>query len=147
MALARIDTPDAAAAIAALLSKRISPALVEAAVASADTRVSGSLLTWLNRNPTDVQVRLALVRALGILAKQTMPGLVATLRSQLEYPDPNVRVAAAEALARLRAEAAADDLRACRWDFDGAVRRACKQAVRRLARTQQGWMPKMPRAF
>ncbi|MCD6498495.1 MAG: HEAT repeat domain-containing protein [Deltaproteobacteria bacterium] len=147
LALAHIGTPEAAATIRRALAKWASPSLVEAAARSKDTGSTQMLLTWLNRDPTNRAVRIALVRALGTLGTNQIPGLVATIRSQLEYPDPDVRVAAAQSLANLAAREAKGDLRACRRDFDGAVRRACKQALAHLARKDRGGMPKKPKAF
>ena len=89
------------------------------------------------QGPTRAPFRVAVIQA---LARLGHPGgrVVLRLREALEHPDPTVRLAAAQALARLGDGRALGALAVCGEDYYGVVRRACRRAAAAIARRAGG---------
>lgn len=101
--------------------------LIEAFAVLADPRAEKVLLAVLREDHSRLQVgqRLAVLEGLEKLATKAA---VDKLVSELEHPEPALRLAAARILARVGDRRALDPLAACAEDFYRVVRRSCVAA-------------------
>jgi HEAT repeat protein len=132
-ALGETGTPEALVPLGLLLEGPAPGAAATAIAAVGDAAGAEPLLAHLARK--DAPGRVETLEALAQLASRNAgPALEAELLSET----PDVRIAAARAIGRLKYEPASHRLEALRVDYDGRVRRATIEALARLPSGRPG---------